>query len=852
MSAGAGLFGCGEVLAAASDEALHTVEFDWPGSPLHWVAGVGIVLALIALAISIYRRDARESGRGWQYLLTGLRLAVIAALVIIAINPQERTRQIAYRPSRVAVLIDTSLSMRFPESGSNPSDSAKTRAESVRDLMTRSPLVTELRKQHNVRVYTFDSGLTGPQAVYPSQAERIEAGATAGTNGGDANEAAASEPAATTIPVDGAAPTTATKTAAKGSKAAVDWNEVVRPRGLETRLGEAVNEAVRQLSGRTLSGIVLISDGNSNAGIEPSTAQEIAKRSDVRLFTVGVGSTEQPVNLQVVSIQAPSDVHLNDPYDFSAFVQGFGLKGRKATVELLVRPEGDEKTQPKVIETREITIREDGTPVEIRFRQTPTVAGGFEFFVRAKPPAGVRELSDEDNERRKTVNVIDRKLHVLLIAGGPMRDYRFLHTMLNRHSSMDVDVWLQTVSAVTVAQVSQDAKRILVDFPRTPSELFDYDVVVAFDPDWARIPPEGRKLLVNWVSEHSGGLILVAGDIFTSPLAAAGNEFDPIKELYPVFLSAGIQELSLEAKADQPWPVALTDAGKQAGCLQLVENSFDPAAAWKQFPGVYRCYPTAGAKAGATVYANFGDVRAQNEHGQPILFAAQFYGSGRTFYIGSPELWRLRAVDEEYFDRLWTKLIREVGQGRLRRGTARGLLLLERSQYALGQTIRVRANLLDPQLQPLDVASVELNVFDPHGLPLSEPRTLTRDRDRPGQYWADFRASLPGTYRILVRPQLDDEKQNLSAKIDVVLPNLEFDSPRQNAKLLADLARETGGKYLTLENAAAELPALLPDRGERFAVDEQLRALWDRQWVLYLLVGLLGVEWLTRKLLRLA
>lgn len=848
----AGLIGWTGVLAAASDEALRTVEFDWPGTPLHWVAAVGIVLALIVLAISIYRRDARESGRGWQYLLTGLRLAVIAALVAIAINPQERTRQIAYRPSRVAVLIDTSLSMRFPESGSNPSESAKTRAESVRDLMTRSALVTELRKQHNVRVYTFDSGLTGPHAVYPSQAERIETGAGAGTNAGSTSETANAEPEATMATPTQEEGTAAAKQPAKGSKAAVDWNEIVRPRGLETRLGEAVNEAVRQLSGRTLSGIVLISDGNSNAGIEPSTAQEVAKRAETRLFTVGVGSTEQPVNLQVVSIQAPSDVHLNDPYDFSAFVQGFGLKGRKATVELLVRPEGDEKAQPKVIETRDITIREDGTPVEIRFRQTPTVAGGFEYFVRAKPPAGVRELSVEDNERRKTVNVIDRKLHVLLIASGPLRDYRFLHTMLNRHSSIDVDVWLQTVSPVTAAQVSQDAKKILVDFPRTPSELFDYDVVVAFDPDWTKILPESRKLLANWVSEHSGGLILVAGDIYTSQLAAAGNEFDQIKELYPVFLSSGIQELSLDAKADQPWPVALTDAGKQAGFLQLVENSFDPVATWKQFSGIYRCYPTGGAKAGATIYANFSDVRAQTEHGQPILFAAEFYGSGRTFYIGSPELWRLRAVDEEYFDRLWTKLVREVGQGRLRRGTARGLLLLERNQYALGQTIRVRANLLDPQLQPLDVASVELNVFDPRGLPLSVPRTLNRDRDRPGQYWADFRASLPGTYRIVVRPQLDDEKQNLTAKIDVVLPNLEFDSPRQNAKLLADLARETGGKYLTLENAATELPALLPDRSERFAVDEQLRALWDRQWVLYLLVGLLGVEWLTRKLLRLA
>jgi hypothetical protein len=244
----------------------------------------------------------------------------------------------------------------------------------------------------------------------------------------------------------------------------------------------------------------------------------------------------------------------------------------------------------------------------------------------------------------------------------------------------------------------------------------------------------------------------------------------------------------------------------------------------------------------------------QNEHGQPILFAAQFYGSGRTFFLGSPEMWRLRAVDEEYFERFWTKAIREVGQGRLRRGTARGLLLLERNQYALGQTIRIRANLLDPQLAPLEVESVELDVFDPHGAPLASPRTLKRDRERDkvGQYWADFRAAVPGTYRVLVRPQPDDEKQNLTAKIDVVLPNLESDNPRQNAKLLTDLARETGGKYLTLDKAAAELPGLLPDRGERFAVDEQLRALWDREWVLYLLVGLLGSEWVIRKLLRLA
>jgi hypothetical protein len=40
--------------------------------------------------------------------------------------------------------------------------------------------------------------------------------------------------------------------------------------------------------------------------------------------------------------------------------------------------------------------------------------------------------------------------------------------------------------------------------------------------------------------------------------------------------------------------------------------------------------------------------------------------------------------------------------------------------------------------------------------------------------------------------------------------------------------------------------------GQEIIIDQQLRELWDRQWVLFLLVGLLGVEWLTRKLLKLA
>ena len=222
--------------------------------------------SLPSASIELTRRGL---ARGWRVLLTALRLAVIAGLLVIAFNPQERIRQMAFRPSRVAILADVSLSMRFPEKAATAStapEAQRNREEAVRALLADSPLLGDLQKHHNVRVYTFDTELATPPAeVFPAQAERTASG-----------------PDLKTSPARGRTdkgPSTGGSTASKSS---IDWNEILRPRGLETRLGESVIQAVQQLGGRTLSGIVVLSDGDSNAGIEPSTAQDVAKAAGRR------------------------------------------------------------------------------------------------------------------------------------------------------------------------------------------------------------------------------------------------------------------------------------------------------------------------------------------------------------------------------------------------------------------------------------------------------------------------------------------------------------------------------------------------------------------------------------------
>lgn len=817
------------LLFAATDAATLTVrEFDWPSTPLGWLGMIGGGLLLLVWTMWLYLRDTADLSWFWKIWLTSLRVATLIALVIIALNPSDRTQKQSYRQSRVAVLVDTSLSMRHP--AGNPAEerslgtmNGPSRTDRIKQLLVDFKLIETLRQQHEVSVYTFDSALTGPHRVFP---RAVESGPAAATTPKPASEQPATE-------------------------AALDWDEVLRPRGLETRLGESLAELIRQATGRTLSGIVVLSDGASNAGVDPTTAHDRALATKARLIAIGIGTTEQPVNLAVSEIASPTDVQMGDPFEITAFVQGNGLTNREVNVELLMKSESD--AEPVSVERKSVQLLEDGLPAEVKFSRNPVEAGRATYVVRVSTPNPVAEFNTQDNEQSFSVNVFDRPTRVLLVAGGPMRDYQFVRNLLYRHKSFDVDVLLQTGSVGT----SQESNNLLTRFPEGREQLYEYDVVIAFDPDWKAIPPESFKLLYDWVSLEGGGLILIAGDVNTPTLAGLSDpngtggaieQWKPLLDLYPVILGSYYTAARFDQDSSQPWPIQFTKEGQSLGFLQLTDDPVSSAARWKEFAGFYRCYPTNGHKAGAKVYANYSDPRAAAE--PPVLMAGQPLNKGFVFYLGSPELWRLRAVSEDDYDRYWIKTIREVGQGRSKRGTKRGLLMPDSHKLMIGQTSRVRARVLDAKYEPLEAATISLEVYDPTGKPLTPARQLRRDPSSPGIFVGDFRVSLPGTYKLELT--LPDSREQVTDEIVVALPKLEDENIRQNVRLLTDLVRDTGGKYLTIDEAASELPSLLPDRGEQFYIPERLRTLWDRDWVMYALVAILSVEWLTRKLLKLA
>jgi hypothetical protein len=816
--------------------AHESTQWDY-NSPAAWDAGDWLLALAFILAaayvVALYVRDTRALGpagrTGWRIWMTALRLGVLAALFVIFLNPHERTETQAYRPSQVILLVDTSASMEQPQVDPRTAGTADipTRAEMVRRVLAESDLIDRLRDLHHVDVYTFDADVS----------DALQRFTTRYRPGGDERSGSA----------DDAAGSPSVPTA--------EWEEWLRPRGQSTRLGDALDKLLAEVKSPSLSGVVVFTDGASNAGRDWRAAHERAKENGVRLVTVGLGSTTPPVNLEVVKVISPSDVQLGDPFEITGLLQSSGLiaqlpggAGTKTvTVELLEKSPGD--AQPRVVDQADATLTADATPISVGFERQPEAAGEYEYGLRVVS-AGLIESRDDDNLKSKSVQVFDRPLRILIVAGGPMRDYQFAKNALYRHKSFEVDVWLQTGEP----GISQDATQLLYEFPSTREELFKYDVVLCFDPDWSLIPEEGRGMLEEWVTDFGGGVVLVAGDVYTPQLAAVDPEREPgyqsIFNLYPVVLEEIGLSLSRPQQSKKVYPLGLTQAGQAADFLQLTDDPATAPEVWEEFPGVYRCYPTRAQKGGATVYAEFTDPLSRGRAGPPVLLAGQRYGLGAGMYLGSPEVWRLRALDETYYDRFWVKLVRKAAEGRLKRGLERAVLLLEGRDYEIGQTIPVRARVVDVNYQPLPDAAIVLDVIDPSGAPRIPPLELEQDRNRPEEYVGVLRVTSAGRYRFELTPPAPADK--VAAEINVVVPRLEAADPLQNVALLKNLAEGTGGRYLSVEQAAADLPALLPNAGHEFLLDQRIRELWDEKWMLALVGLLLAAEWLTRKVLRLA
>ena len=775
------------------------------------------LLALLAVAAGIaivfltYSREGALA-RWKKYSIAAVRALLLLLLALIVFYPViEVSREKEIRKSTI-LLLDDSLSLTLKDGYRSSPDTLKslagwlkldparipelTRAELVNRLL-RDPeqkLLELFEEKNRLEIYTFSNELRRPALEKKGAAESTE-----------------NAPTKTKLSLT--------------------------PEGTVTNLSGALNKAVEQQAGSKIAAVVVISDGRLTAGEDVPSIVAFLKKNNIPAHTVGVGDPSPPRNIRVDSILASERVFAGDPLAVDVQLSHLGYGNESIEVQLFdsFSPDGKTDGPERLVKSSTVGFEPGKDTTTARFTLDLKETGAHRLSARVT--VREEETFEDDNESSAAVEVIEEASRVLLIAGAPSYEYRFLLNLLRRDRRVSVSGWLMSADP----DFPQGGNVSLDKLPASAREVFEYDVAILLDPAPAEFPAELPGLLRRFVSEQNGGLVFVAGEKY-SPAFFASNALKPVHEMLPVLaeLSAGGELPGTTTFSLKEWPLQPTRAAATHDSTRLSSDPLRNRDRWEELPGIYWSLRVRKAKPGATVLFTHSDPsRALSGKAQPLM-AWQYFAGGRTIFLGSDETWRWRATTEEIYDQFWLQTIRHLTEARLS-GGRRSVLQSDRQAYGFGDIVRLSALLQDENFKPLEDDTQAVIIEGPDG-DTAEVQ-LEKDTAAPGWYRGIYIPRILGSYKLRLA-------NGTTTSLRVEPPELEYREPQLDEQSLKELATQTGGSYSQLWNSGG-IPEKIDQRPEIIVTKDEPLTLWDNWLSLYLLAGLLTIEWVLRKLVQL-
>ncbi|MEC7725230.1 MAG: VWA domain-containing protein [Planctomycetota bacterium] len=790
---------------AAAETSTYVKEtFRFLNMPPEWVLALVIFPATLAFAWWSYSGLKRLEPRT-RLALSALRWLAVTLCLLLLFQPAFEVTTFRKTRNQVHVLVDDSASMarmdRYPSEEQR--ETLRKRVSGELGAMTRAELVQavleaddgmlpRLRETHDVRLFRVDRKPTPIRSL-----------------------------------------------------------KEVTARGNRTALGDGLDLHLQSAAGGNLDAVILVSDGQSNAGLDPV---EVAKKYGLRgvpLHTVGVGDPEPPRNAWIVGPPGPKEALREEQVAFDVTLRAEGLPGEPARVEL----RGSRDGGPFVpLATANDVLPATGEATKLRITHAFPEAGDWTLKFTLAPQD--EESQVDDNEDVRFLRVNDERIRVLFCDDKPRWEYRYVKNALKRvDPSIEMQAILFDASPRFVQEHSAELRPIK-DLPRTPKEMLEYHVILLGDVPPERISPseEGRRrwlqMLVDFV-EFGGGVGFLFGD------AAMPERYRNtlVQDLLPVVLE------------DPTW-LANNRPSRETEFRPVLENPLNPheilllqrdpafnRRLWEQgLPGFYVYHPVQRAKPGATVLLRHPTDR--NAYGnRPIAVTAPF-PRGTTFFLATDETWRWRdPYAELYMDAFWRNVVRHLARGRLERRSDLLELTVDKSICETGDRLRVQLRVNDNEFQPKVVE--EQAVFFQSAEDAPEKRILRSVPGEPGLYQASFTMDDAGAFRFLVFANENPDDAVL-AREDVLvrIPDQELADSSQDAEVLQRISEashgaDSSGRYVFLGDAGDLVPELADRKSFETREDTRTRDVWDTGWSLLLVLLALGLEWLLRKRARL-
>ena len=775
----------------------HVVALRFPRleTPLAQVVFVVAAAAAFAFVWWCYRREADYVTPKRKRMLASLRTGAVAVILFICTGCFVELSRTQDAKGRLLVLIDASQSMSIVDKRTQPDELAAAqkivgggsadqaakfnRSELVKAAFANQDmdLVTAVGDRFTIETYTF------------GQAQNL-----------------------TTLELSPA-----------GDRLA----KLAAPIESATQLGAALTDAAKRAKGRTLDGVVVITDGGWNRGEEPLAA---AKALGVPVHTVGVG-LPQSRDLEVAFVFCEDVVFKNDRFAVEVRMRSRGYPNHSATLQV---KRIDDKGIEEVVKEEQVELGEGGEIV----RTVEALADREGVFTYA---AELTPLPDEPNvlnnrKAKANVRVVDKKIQILLVDDAPRWEFRFIRGILEADR--------QRLAPTFILRQGDDAAqggKFLRHFPGTLAELRKYDCIILGDISADFFTGEELRVLEQWVRTDGGGLIVIAGRR-SMPGAFTGT---PLESLLPVESEAqqiwDVQD-EISRSIGKPFKPQLTAEGGRFAPLRFSSDPTDNERLWREAEGFYWFQPVKRLKSGGTAYIVHPDRKLTDGTPMPML-ASQRYGKGQVMYSATDETWRWRfKPGAAQHRRLWGQMVGSLSMGHLLGASSRTQLAVDKAEYGVGERATLVGRVLDQDYNPLNADSVLVTVERELQ---REQVTLTARKDQPGVFAGEWVPAAEGRFRLFLPGTTTDDPGD-ERFVEVVSSRLELDDSGMRADLLRQVAQATEGTFVPLDQLPTLAEALKASQKIGNARREE-RTLWNAPGVMLLLVLFLGFEWFLRK-----
>jgi len=751
-----------------------------------------VVVLLAVLVVGTYLKENRRASARYRMVLAAIRLTLVG-IVLVMLAQLTLLLQPTSLPY-VVVVVDDSLSMTFPDRYEEKL--RKTLEERVRragfDGLSRwslagtllseddAALLGDLLGRYKLRLYY----LSGPQLSTAGTVEEIVAELRA-----------------------------------------------TRPAGQTTRLGAAVRTVLDDLGGNPPAAVVVLTDGINTEGPPLSDGAAYAARKGVPLYLVGLGDERPERDVKLSDLLVDDVVFVDDVVYFEAKLTATGYQGRQAHVVL--RRQG----RKEVLARTAVTLGPDGQSQQVRLPYRPTEEGEFRYAMEVEPFE--EEVQTDNNRQERTVRVRREKIRVLLVQADPSYEYRYLERMLERDSTIDLKVVLQSAD---LKHFEQDKAVLEGGFPVRSDDLSRYDVIILGDANPGALEPSMIQNLVDFVEQPGKGgvLIAIAGPKYM-PMAWGKT---PLARLLPIDL--GTARLP---DPDRPlaegFAVRPTELGMASPGFYLGETPDQSAEIWRKLPRLYWTLEAANLKRGARVLAE-ADHRAllaRDGRRLPVILM-QYVGAGKVLLHTTDETWRWRyRAGDVYFARYWVQTIRWLARSKLKGADRAVKLSTEQREYRRGEPVRLWVRFADEHQAPGKEDGVTVTLQ--HKEHQTRQIPVHRGAAGGGVFETVLSDLAPGSYHaFLATPALAGGAP--WADFDVVAPG-EFERLQMDTQGMQRAAKQTKGQSYTVRTAGRLLDDL--PQGYRAPVDvPEERPLWNSPALLMAFLALLAGEWVLRKL----